>query len=248
MPRFLEQYGAKAVISPELSDDDLSHADAVVSLYPNKPWKPGQLERIEKYVNDGGTLLIFADHTANEKASEDPDPQRPRWPEEARERFNDLLRHTNMRVRFDTADFAVGGWLQSYETIAHPTIQGVPDDRNEIGVVIGALVDAPLAGGAVHSRKIRLRDPGDLGRPEHAMLSNELYDPGEPLGDVILAAEQRIGGNGGRIIVFGDTSMMSNGLLHGCYDFNSRMLAYISNRTTQPQSLWRQAIAGRWRW
>ena len=41
-------------------------------------------------------------------------------PGEAIARFNDLLRNSQMRVKFDSAVFTVGGWLQSYEPLAHP--------------------------------------------------------------------------------------------------------------------------------
>jgi len=37
-----------------------------VLLYPDKPWKPGQVDRIRKYVKDGGTLLLFGEHTVRE--------------------------------------------------------------------------------------------------------------------------------------------------------------------------------------
>ena len=40
----------------------------------------------------------------------------------------------------DTALFAVGGWLNSYESVSHPALIGVEDERNHFGVVIGASV------------------------------------------------------------------------------------------------------------
>lgn len=240
--RFLDLYGANAIVSPDLSDADLKKADALVMLYPDKPWQPGQLDRVKKYIDDGGTLLLFGEHTILETKN-DPYPDRPRWPDEANARFNDLLRDSNMRVRFDAACFTIGGWLQSYESLSHPITNGVSDDRNEFGVVIGASLNVKWPAQPLIVGRFGNGDPGDEGRPEHALLGNEKYDPGEQLGDVVLAAEQRIGSNGGRIVLFGDTSMMSNGLLHGCYDSNSRLLAYVSNRTTSPQALWRQFLS-----
>jgi hypothetical protein len=240
--RFLDLYGANAIVSPDLSDADLKKADALVMLYPDKPWQPGQLDRVKKYIDDGGTLLLFGEHTILEPKN-DPYPNRPRWPDEAVARFNDLLRDSNMRVRFDAACFTIGGWLQSYESLSHPMTNGVSDDRNEFGVVIGASLSVKWPAQPLIIGRFGNGDPGDEGRPEHALLGNEKYDPGEQLGDVILAAEQRIGAHGGRIVLFGDTSMMSNGLLHGCYDYNARLLAYVSNRTSSPQVLWRQVLS-----
>ena len=57
-------------------------------------------------------------------------------------RFNEVLEPTAMRVAFDSAMFAVGGWLHSYEILAHPAALGLSDERNELGVVIGASVQA----------------------------------------------------------------------------------------------------------
>ena len=116
------------------------------------------------------------------------------------------------------------------------------DDRNEFGVVIGASVEAHWPARPIIVGRFGNGDPGDPGRADHAMLGNEKYDPGEQLGDVVLAAEQRVGNR--RIILFGDPSMMTNGLLHGCYDYDSRLLAYASNRTGSPQDAWRQILSG----
>ena len=146
-----------------------------------------------------------------------------------------------MRVRFDSAVFTIGGWLQSYEAMSHPDTAGVRDDRNEFGVVIGASVDAHWPARPIIVGRFGNGDPGDPGRADHAMLGNEKYDPGELLGDVVLAAEQRVGN--GRIILFGDPSMMTNGLLHGCYDYDARLLAYASNRSGSPQDSWRQILS-----
>ena len=94
MSRFLDLYGANSIVSPDLSDGDLKKADALVMLYPDKKWEPDQLDRARKYVKEGGTLLVFGEHTVQEKAN-DPDPNRPRWADEADARFNDVLTDSN---------------------------------------------------------------------------------------------------------------------------------------------------------
>src|SRR5204863_4540219 len=57
--RYLRRLGARAVISPDLSAEDLRDADALVVIFPNKPWKEGQLDRIWNYVRGGGSLLVM---------------------------------------------------------------------------------------------------------------------------------------------------------------------------------------------
>jgi hypothetical protein len=57
------------------------------------------------------------------------------------------------------------------------------------------------------------------------MMGNHKYDAGEKLGDQLLAAEQRFGR--GRIMVFGDTSGFTNGILFGSHDFVTRLFAVL---------------------
>jgi hypothetical protein len=56
---------------------------------------------------------------------------------------------------------------------------------------------------------------------------------------VVLAAEQRFGK--GKIIVFGDTSSLMNGITAGCHPYVSRLLAYLADRDRSPASSW-------WQW
>ena len=128
LPIYIESLGGRCIISPELSEDDLNGADLLILLYPNEPWADGQLDRIWNFVRSGGSLLLMGEHTIRES--------------DGGNRFNDVLEPTAMNVRFDSATFEVGGWLQSYEAISHPATAGIPDDRNQFGAVIGASVRA----------------------------------------------------------------------------------------------------------
>ena len=127
-PVFSESFGARPLISAELSEEDLRDADALVLIFPDAPWQDGQLDRIWNFVRRGGCLLVMGEHTTREA--------------DGRNRFNDVLAPTAMRVRFDSATFAVGGWLQSYETLWHSVSAGIKDTENDFGVVIGASVSA----------------------------------------------------------------------------------------------------------
>jgi hypothetical protein len=72
------------------------------------------------------------------------------------------------------------------------------------------------------------------------MMGNHRYDAGERLGDLVLAAEQRVGK--GRILVFGDTSGISNGINMGASAFNSRLLACLAGGAPDLQAGWRAAL------
>jgi len=225
LPTFVESLGAESVVSPDLSEADLQDADALILLFPDEPWQEGQLERIAAFVRRGGSLLVMGEHTTREAGRDS--------------RFNEALAPTAMRVRFDSATFAVGGWLQSYEAVSHPVTVGVADDRNQFGVVIGASVRARWPARPLLIGKWGWNDPGDEAS-SRAMMGNGQYDAGEKLGDIVLAAEQPVGK--GRVIAFGDTSGLTNAINVGSYVFTSRLMAYLAGGAARAHPAWRQIV------
>jgi hypothetical protein len=119
----------------------------------------------------------------------------------------------------------VGGWLQSYEPLWHPITAGIPDAENDFGIVIGASVQVRVPAQPLLVGRWGWADPGELAGPP-GLMGNGRYDAGERLGDVVLAAEQTFGK--GKVVVFGDTSGLSNGINIGCHDFNSRLFANLA--------------------
>lgn len=222
---YVESLGGECVISPDLSAEDLSDADILMLIYPDQPWQRGQLERIWAFVRNGGSLWVLGEHTVIE--------------EDGGNRCNEVLEPTGIRVRFDSATFAVGGWLQSYEALAHPVTLGIEDERNEFGLVIGASLEARWPARPVIIGRWGWSDWGDEGGG--AMMGDGRYNAGELLGDLILVAEQPLGK--GRVVVFGDTSTISNGINIGSHRFTSRMLGYLAGNGAGPQSPWRGALA-----
>ena len=228
LPVLLESLGAKCLISPELSDADLKDADVLTIIFPDDPWQTGQMKRIHDFVRGGGSLLVFGEHTTRDA--------------DGSNRFDEVLAPTAMRVRFDSATFAVGGWLQSYEAISHPATTGIADDQNQFGVVIGASVDAHWPARPLLIGRWGWTDDGDEANGgQRGMLGNNRYDSGEKLGDVVLAAEQPLGR--GRVIAFGDTSGLSNAIDVSSYQFTTRLFGYLAKRGAYVHAAWRQAIA-----
>jgi len=226
LPVFVESLGATSLISANLSEADLQDADALVLLNPNDPWTNGQLDRIHRFVRGGGSLLLMGEHT-------EIDPN-------GSNRFNEVLAPTAMRVRFDSATFAVGGWLHSYETLSHPITAGIRDDRNQFGVVIGASVQARWPARPLLIGRWGWSDPGDEAS-ERAMMGNGRYDSSELLGDVVLAAEQPLGK--GRVIVFGDTSSLQNAIQVTSHIFTSRLFAYLAGASGGAHPWWQQLLS-----
>lgn len=225
LPVYIESLGGSSLISADLSDEDLRDADALVLLFPDKPWAEGQLERIWDFVRRGGSLLVIGEHTTRDKNGSN--------------RFNEVLEPTAIRVEFDSGTFAVGGWLQSYEVIAHPTTAGVPDDHNQFGVVIGASLETSWPARPLLIGRWGWSDAGDEGS-SRAMMGNGHYDSGEKLGDLFLVAEQPLGK--GRIIAFGDTSSVTNGINVGAHIFTSRLFGYLAGGSRDAHPMWRQLL------
>ena len=226
LPVLLESFGAECRVSADLSPTDVQDADALVLIFPDEPWQQGQLERIYQFVRAGGSLLVFGEHTTR-----DPNGSN---------RFNEVLAPTTMRVRFDSATFAVGGWLQSYEALSHPATAGIGDDQNQFGVVIGASVDARWPARPMLVGRWGWTDDGDEAS-DRAMMGNDRYDAGEKLGDIVLAAEQPLGK--GRVIAFGDTSGLTNAISVSSYEFTARLLAYLAGGAAHTHAAWRQLAA-----
>jgi hypothetical protein len=224
LPHFLRSLGAECVVSPALSEEDLRGAAVLVLLYPDKPWDAGQLDRITRFVNGGGSLWVLGEHTVKE--------------EDGGSRFNDLLVPAGIEVQFDSATFTIGGWLQSYEMLAHPTTLGMGDDHNQLGIVIGASLRTRWPARPVVIGRWGWSDRGDPGG--NAMMGDHAYNAGEQLGDLVLVAERRVGK--GKVIGFGDTSSLSNGINMGSHLFNSRMFAYLAGGLRGPQETWRGLV------
>ena len=228
--RYVESLGGRWLKSKELSADDLAGADILILLYPDKVWTAEQKERIFRFVREGGSLLVMGEHTIRDREEGTTDDSR----------FNEILEPTNMRVRFDSGMFEVGGWLHSYQTVGHPTTAGLTDDRNEFGVVIGGSVDAPWPARPLLVGRWGWQDYGDEGAGE-AKMGDRRYEPGEKLGDLVLAAERPMGR--GTVVAFGDTSHMTNRITTGVHPYTSRLLAYLGGRPGTGHAMWRQ-LAG----
>jgi hypothetical protein len=212
---FIESLGAKALVSADLSVEDLEDADVLVLIFPDSPWEPGQLGRIHDLVRRGGSLLVLGEHTTGDANGNN--------------RFNEVLAPTGLRVVFDSATFAVGGWLHSYEALAHPMTAGIVDEQNQFGIVIGASLTVRWPARPIVIGRWGWSDFGDEASPR-AMMGNDRYDPGEKLGDLVLAAEQPLGK--GRIVALGDTSGLTNAINVSSYLFTSRLFAYLAGSRT----------------
>ena len=138
---------------------------------------------------------------------------------------------------------AAEDWEQCCQPMAHPAASGVSDWRNRFGLSVGASVEThwparPILAGrfAFVAERLAWETPGSL----DALPTGAKYVPGARLGDVVLAAEQRLGD--GRIILLADTAPLTDDGNVAAYEFTGRLLDYLANRGDSPQAPWRQFL------
>ncbi|MEW5702737.1 MAG: hypothetical protein AB1792_10980 [Candidatus Zixiibacteriota bacterium] len=208
LPRFLEAAGHK-VYHRDLTGQILDSVDVIIIANLLNKLSPEERQRVWDFVAGGGGLLILGDHTGTD-AIRDP--------------TNDLLQPCGLEINFDTAVPLRRSWASARSFLFHPLARsgGVMDAE----LWLGASVTPGPKGDPVVIGRGAFSDPGDLNNKGRSYLGNLAYDPGEPLGDVVLVAAAHWGK--GKAILHGDTSPYQNGTIvrsHALIDRSVRWLA-----------------------
>lgn len=225
LPDFIESLGGQLVHSEDLSAADLRRADVVLLIHPDQPWPEDRLRRLLDYVRQGGALMLVAEPRVF-------DPQR-----DSRSSFAELLRHTAIAVRDDTAWPPADYWENDLRALAHPVTAGLAGPRNRFHLVLASSIELAFGARPVLVGRYGLSEPGS----DAAASGTYQFDPGERLGDLVLAAEQRLGR--GRVFVLGDTAPLSCEGLARAWQFLGRVLAHLAGNGLDPYALWRQLAA-----
>ncbi|MGA2798960.1 MAG: DUF4350 domain-containing protein, partial [Thermoguttaceae bacterium] len=223
LPIFIRSLGGNFFKSPALSREDLAGADVLILLHPDSPFTDEQLKQIENFVRQGGSLLLGAENFIREPASES--------------HFNDVLKPSGMKVRYDTAIPLSANWEQSYQALSHPATLGLGDENNRFGFQRGSSIRLGWSSRPIVAGRWGWSDPGS----DAIKQKSPEYQEGQPLGDIVLAAEEPLGQ--GRIVVLGDMSCLNNERLSCSSEFAGRLLGYLAHRPSNPQDLWRQILS-----
>lgn len=236
LPVLVESLGGTVVHSEELSAADLGDPEpapgpnatrtVVVLLHPDRPWPEERLERLGQWVRDGGALLVAAG---------------PRTADGTRRSsFAEVLRppgvETGIEVRHDTAISAVPHWEGTVGPLRHPTTTGIDDGRNRLGLFYGSSLAIRWPAQPLAAGRFAFSEPGSPA----TRTGQFRYNGGEPLGDLTLAAEQRVGR--GLVAVLGDSTCLHNEMIARSYPFAGRLLARLAQRTAGPRAWWRQLL------
>ncbi|HEX9750864.1 MAG TPA: hypothetical protein VGB22_06230 [candidate division Zixibacteria bacterium] len=220
LPIFLESCG-HTVFRGEPTKELLDSVDVIFIANLQKKFDPEQRQNIYDFIAGGGGLVIVGDHTGTDAI---------------REPTNDILAPCGLELNFDTAVPLRRSWVAAKSYLFHPLGRsgGVMDAE----LWLGASVTAGPKGEPFVIGRGAFSDPGDMNNAARSYLGNLEYDPGEPLGDVVLAAAAHWGK--GRAVLHGDTSPYQNGTI-----IRSHSLINRSIRWAAPQG-W-LGIVDQWR-
>lgn len=201
----------------------------VVCLFaPSATWAAQRqsLTALQQFVMDGGSLLVFAEHTNYQTSALV---------------LNDLLSPFGILVNFDTTNGGVG-----------EDLRGVRLWRSEIREALRSLAAFPYNRGAsltlsgnaqpILVGRFWQGDVGNFFAEDQAFLGDFRLSPGDSFGDMILAAEWQ-GASGGRVIVFGDTTPLMNTALGYTSPVLIPLIETLSLPATSPSWV-RGGIAG----
>jgi hypothetical protein len=223
LPEFVQSLGGQFARSRDLSSRVLQDADILLLIHPVRPWTDALRERIWRFVRDGGSLLLAAGpHVFDGELSSS---------------FNQLLQPTSMRVRFDVAVSEAGFWGHSREPMGHPATIGIGDARDRFGSGEASSIDIAWPARPILVGRWGWSEPGS----DSVVTGVYRLDRGEKLGDLVLAAEERMGR--GTVVVLADATGLKNEGISGAYPFVGGLLKYLAGPSGTPQDGWRQFLA-----
>jgi hypothetical protein len=196
LPDFCRATGAEAELGADLSEANLSRFDTLVLVNQRDHLPEGARGRIDRWVRRGGRLIVVGDHTffvRNEERA-------------AELYLNEPLEGSGIEFPNNSADYLVHGFREAtvLRGLGRPTacVAG-----NPIGSAIGAGLALEWPARPLVVGRFGFNDLG-LEETEGDRIGNLAWDRGERLGDLVLAAETRLGE--GRILVVGDTTGITN--------------------------------------
>jgi hypothetical protein len=226
-PDYLAAFGYEARIGA-LTAENLDGAQAVVLINLPQNLNDGEKERLLTFVENGGGLIIWGEHTGVGRI---------------REPTNDLLARLPgrpLRLRFDSAVPVRQGWAEGLALLPHPAAYGV-EDPVDLVIAVGASVETNLPARPIVVGRVGHSDRGDVTNQARNYVGDMRYNPNERLGDVVLAAEVKHGR--GRIVLVGDTTPLGSVNLMTTMPFHARLLDWL---TAEHQGIWESILRNGW--
>lgn len=228
LPVLVRCLGWEGELIPTIDENTLADADVLFIANPKDSLPQPTIDLIDRFVLDGGSLLMLGDHTWRK----DGEPGMI---------LDEAIGRTHVRFRFDSAYYFIGGWLHSMQYWPHQTTVGLRDETNESGCVVGASLDISYPATPLVVGRYGYSDRGHEQRdPHRGYMDNGMPNPGEMLGDLVLVAAENVGR--GRVIVLGDTSGFVNGIQTQTWPFTSRVFRWLGSSGRATVSWWRDGL------
>jgi hypothetical protein len=211
-PDYLALYGYGARTGP-LTTENLEAAQVVVLVNLPVDLSAEEKERLLAFVERGGGLIIWGEHTGLVGI---------------REPVNDILRQlpgNPIHLRFDSAVPTRQGWAEGLTLSPHPALYEVQDPIDLV-IAIGASLDITPPARPIIVGRFGHSDQGDATNQVRNYVGDMRYRPGEPLGDLVLAAEVQHGL--GRVVVLGDTTPLGSVNLMTNMPVHARLLDWVT--------------------
>ncbi len=222
LPAFVASLGGQLERSSDLTQEELDGADLLLVIQPSRPWPEDVLARVQDYVRQGGSLLVAAGPYLQDASSASS--------------HNALLEPLAIPVRYDTTVSQTEAWRNSVQTAAHPATTGLDDNRDRFGMALAAPIDLPWSASPLLVGRWGWSDPGS----DFLLTQRTRWDPGERLGDLVLAGQRRVGR--GTVIVLGDSVCLTNQGNVRTSRFTARLLSCLANKASSPLAWWRQLV------
>jgi|GEM_PF-6126154 len=207
LPQYLDDLGYETRIVPTIGTSTLTDASTLVLINLPEKFDSQTKDAVWEFVAEGGTLLVFGDHTSRETI---------------REPTNHLLDPVGIALNFDSAIPLRDGWREAYEIRPHPALRGIRSETIIIGV--GASLEVSPPSRTVIIGRDGFSDPGNLDNATGGYLGDMAFSEGERVGDVPLAAGTGYGD--GDVMVFGDTTLIQNPSIATGHEFVDSLFAW----------------------
>jgi hypothetical protein len=217
LPAMFRHYGDSVCTIPEsFSHEDLERVGTLIVINPQRLAGREQQAAVRDFVREGGALVVLGDHT------DIAGIQRP---------LHSFLGFTSIRFNYDSAlpldrQYRWTGCLRG--ALAPAYWEG---ENGEFGISVGASLSCGWRAQPLIVGDYAFSDKGD---PKHGVshLGNMLYDPGERLGGLILAASEPYGH--GKAVVFADTAGWQDESLTATHSRICRMVEAAGRSTANP--------------
>lgn len=220
MKLYLENIGFKVEelndTNPHTLKDALADANLFMMLNLRKPFNASELDDIHRFVENGGALLVFGEHTAMFSSDENFS--------KAGNYLNEVLSPAGIKINSDTSDYIQGHWTYGSVPLPHYITRNLGCEITTSSV--GASLNISSNARPVILGRFAFSDSPNSTNQGH--LGNRIYEKGEMLGDVIIAASSSYGQ--GKVLVFGDTSYIFNADLPFRYGMVYDSVAWLTSK------------------